>query len=417
MKRVYGFLICILYATVSQAQKLSEAKEAKDFLQASENRRSANSKDLLSNIMRVSLQNLLGDDKSFELNTTLYALDSIVNPSSRGITDDEYRKQRTQRNIQLNAAISADDNNEISKISGGFTYALSNKKDITYADYSAEIVPLLTRFRNIRREVKMKIEADLYREAGKEAKDSLLLLIAETPKLRNKDSVKMQIAAYFDSIAQVKADEILETWQMADEAGDYTLLSPLIQDELSDLPLADREFLLEDGVHKKFLQLAELYARKGLLTVSGLYTYHRLDDQPEYLFALNYTVGLNKSDLRRKPLELEAYARLQIGKDTLQKQANTDFQLFSAAVGLNKILIEDASGKSAMEFKGFIGYQSQIGSVQAGTDTELFTLNATLRFRVLQSLWIPLTLSYDPEHANFLGQFSITANLGDLTGR
>jgi len=417
MKRLLITFASCLWTGVLFAQALLTPDAAKQFLQATENRRSANSKDLLSNIMQLSLQNLLGEDKSFQLNTTLYALDSILNPSSRSITDDEYRRQRTQRHIQLNAALAANDNNEIAKISGGFTWAISNRKDVTYQDYRSEIVPELTRFEGIRKEVNLKIEEELTAQALKAANDSFILLIADQPKLKNKDLVKASIRRYYDSLASEEMSATQASWEKADDAGDYSQLAAAIRKQLENVPLSDREFILSNGVHKKFLQLAELYARKGLLTFSGNYRYDRIEEQPEYDFALNYTVGINQTDLRRKPWELETWGRLKISRDTLLPNGNTDLQLFSAGIGINKILIEDGDGKSAMELKGFLGYDARVDTNRpSNTDTDLFTFNTTLRFRVLQSLWIPLTLSYDPEHANFLGKFSLTANLGDLTG-
>lgn len=66
-----------------------------------------------------------------------------------------------------------------------------------------------------------------------------------------------------------------------------------------------------------------------------------------------------------------------------------------------------------MEFKLFTQYDQQFGEVAAGGDKNIFTLNTTFRVNVFKSLWLPLTLRYDPENSNFLGMFAVTANIGN----
>ncbi len=67
--------------------------------------------------------------------------------------------------------------------------------------------------------------------------------------------------------------------------------------------------------------------------------------------------------------------------------------------------------KSLVEFKPHFEYNYIHHGLYPGEKKEQFTANAELRVRVMDNLWIPLTLKYDLKDNNFLGFLKVALNL------
>ncbi|HEY8896023.1 MAG TPA: hypothetical protein VIM79_14455, partial [Niastella sp.] len=167
-----------------------------------------------------------------------------------------------------------------------------------------------------------------------------------------------------------------------------------------------------DVFYKEYKNIAEKYARKPLWTFTPKATYDRIISQGEYDFATYFTVGLGKRT-DRKPWEIEVNSTFKIANDTTIKESNYENKIFTISAGINKVLLQNEDKESKMEFKFFTQYDHQFGKLPPAVDKNSFTLNSTLRINVFKSLWLPLTLKYDPENGNFLGIFSVTANIGN----
>ncbi len=168
----------------------------------------------------------------------------------------------------------------------------------------------------------------------------------------------------------------------------------------------------QNPLRSLFTSIAAKYARKPLWTLSPTGNYDLVNKQGQYSLSSDFTVGLGK-DLNKKPWEIEIKGLFKIQNDSTVKKTNYDSKPFSFSLGINKILVENEDKESKMEFKFFTQFDHQFGTVPAGTEKDLFTLNSTLRINVFKSLWLPLTIKYDPKNSNFLTYFSVTANIGN----
>jgi hypothetical protein len=365
------------------------------------NQKTANTKDILTTFFQAGIDNLLGDDHSFKFNSSFFGIDSIFR--RKGSTPLSYEWQRRLRQASFNIALTGDSNNSITKIAGGFTFTLLNEKDLTQA----------------------KLE-----DEDKQTLKQLSLFMASFTT-----SIITAIAARHPTAINAidSNNAIMATLNEADKNDDYSDLHPYIIEALSDsnfmvtfnnnkmagLTMPDNEIRAiiqkikagKDVFHQTYVNIAEKYRRKPLWTFTPTGAYNRLTRQGEYSFTSYFTVGLGKTG--KAPWELEANSSFIIKNDTALKASNYENKLFSISVGVNKVLMQNKDKQSTMEFKFFSQYDRQFGKVPDGVDKSIFTLNSTLRVNVFKSLWLPVTLKYDPDNHNFLGVFSVTANLGN----
>jgi hypothetical protein len=348
-------------------------------IQKTNNQKTANTKDILSNYLQAAIGNLFTANNSFSVSPTLYSIDSALFIGNRSNIDNLYRKQRMLRNIQLIDSVKINNpDNDISKLSFsslsiGFRIAIINKKDITYADFSSKLNSLVQQFETTRKKINIAIS-----NAN-----------AHDPAIEKR---------------------LNESWNQYSKDHNYQDLDPLIKAEVDKLDEQGRNFIEDDEFHKAFTDISALYARKPLLIFSPSYTYDFTNKQPGYLFAADFTIGLG-NDINIKPWELELKSSLLYSKDTAIKTSNLQNKLWSSSAGVNKVLLQNGDKQSTMELKVYFQYDDQLGTLVPGTDAGKITFNSTFRLLVLKTFWLPLTLSYDLKHPNLFGFLSITFNI------
>lgn len=361
--------------------------------------KTANTKDILTTLFRAGLDNLLGNKHMFTFSSSFFGIDSIFRTSDEPLG---YERERKLRQKSVNIDLTADSNNSITKISGGLTVTLINKRDISKKLDDADLTKLYSMGKflaALKQEINKHIAANHAQEFGI-------------------DSIKI---------------EIQKSWTAADRKNDFSDLHPFIIEALR-AGIADRiisagevtgfysdveikEFVIsvaegKDLYHALYIDIAEKYSTKPLWTFSPKFTYDRINKQGLYSFESNLVFGLTKKASKR-PWEFEVKSMLKIENDSSVSKTNYRYKPFSVSIGLNKILLRNEEKESKMELKFFTQYDYQFGSVPMGQQTGLFTLNSTFRVNLFQSLWLPVSLKYDPENHNFLGVFSITANIGN----
>jgi len=407
------YIICsILVSVIFSASYGQSEKDLKGISTEANKQKTANSKDIFTSLYRAGINNLLGDDHTFSFSSSFFGIDSIFRKKG---TTLEYEKERKMRQKSFNIGITGDSNNSITKLSGGFTFTLINKKDITkkFEDGDTKKLQNISLFVS---EIKKKII------------DYVVENYIE--KIYNQDEYKGQAKRLKDSVKTV----INNSWNNAAKKHDFSNLHPYIKEALGSVDLESemtnsisvssiysqteimditKSYVQgKDFMHKVYVDIAEKYARKLLWTFTPDFIYDRVNKQAGFSFASDLTFGLGKN-YDKKPWEFEIKTTFKIENDTSVNKTNYRNNPFSFSVGINKVLLENEDKESKMEFKFLTQYDYQFGNVPVGIDAGIFTLNSTLRINVYRSLWLPLTLKYDPVNNNFLGIFAVTANLGN----
>lgn len=404
-------LFCLIFSFIQLS-----AQETDDFLKAGISRsvnkqKTANTQDILTNLFRAGIDNLLGDDRKFTFSSSFFGIDSIFR--RKKAEPLSFCRERSLRSHSFDIAIEGDSSNNITKIGGGFTFTLMNKKDLACKQIKQSDFLRLKNAMNLFAEIKKKVTLSAEND------------INADPSLSSLEKAKLKKA-------------MNDSWNEADVKHDYTILHPKIIEALKSIlsnsdtkdaivkrfsenngkiTMQDVDAFIggyvngRDVFQEQFEYVVERYGRKPLWTFSPNIIYDRVNKQPAFTFASNYTAGFGK--VGKKPWEVEIKAIVKIENDTSIKKTNYDNKLLSVSAGVNKVLLQNSENESRMEFKFFSQYDYQFDNVMTNGQRSIFTLNTTLRINVFKSLWLPITLKYDPDNHNFLGLFSLTANLGN----
>lgn len=392
-------LITFFFLNILQASAQNDESISRHFVSTVNKQKTANSKDMLTTLYRIGINNLLGKSHSFKFSSTFLGIDSILHRNSNRSNYSAFT--RFLRENSLNITITGDSNNNINKYSGGFSFTFLNKKDMKFhklrKDYLSDLTNLTIKNADLRKELIMIIpeptgtpdEAFLVKQKYQ---------IELNTAFKDKDFSNLSPVI----IKAFKSDELLDNLLLKNvfrnraEARAYILTTLEGKNQLSEL----------------FKNIAAAYARKPLWTFSPTVVYDKGNKQPTWEFATEFTVGLGKN-LDKKPWELEMKSGFKIENDTSIKSTNYQNKPISFSLGVNKVLLENEEKESKMELKFFTQYDRQLGKVPVNTEEAIFTLNTTFRVNIYKTLWLPVTLKYDTQNSNLLGLFSITANLGD----
>lgn len=403
MKKIFLAIIVsfILFDVSAQSNKQIE-DSSQQVKAATNSQKTSNSQDILTNLYRVSIDSILGKNHSFSFNSSFYGLDTIFfgkkmnshknknlnDASSEGSNLKKYLNwQRLLNQNSLNISLKGDSSNNLNKVSAGLTITLFNKRDLKYNKLSEamtlELKNIQEQTHKIHKEIKGSLSTDKYQDFDKDwnnanDKNDYSLLSDDTKKI-------------FE--------------EAKDDKKKYKLTS-------SDIDHINMILAGKDEAHIFFTQIGTLYSRKPLLTFSPTYTYDISNKQPTYSFDLDFLFSFNPKRINQTSWEGEIKTSYKFLNDTSIKKTNFDNKPFLFSIGINKVLLQDANKQSTMEFKFFGEYDYQFGARPTGVDAYKLTVNSTFRIKVYKSLWLPLTVKYDPKNGNVFGFISITANLG-----
>lgn len=401
MKKHFLLLAIITCSFASVKAQDADSDTYKNIANEANTKKTANSKDILTTFFRASIDNLLGEDRRFTFNATLYGIDSLFRKNQ----PLSYSKERWLRQNSIDIGITGDSSNTVTRFSFGATLSLINKKDIKNNRLGDRDIKTLESMAVLIQAIHRSVQDHIAQNHLKEF---------------TTDSINKAIEA---------------SWNAADRANNFDSVHPLIREALQDPAITGRvlerlrvnnEYITAeeldadikkiltgvDVFHETYRQITQKYARKPLWTLSPSVTYDRIKKQGEYTLGTALTFGLGKNNTA-KPWEFEAKGLFQVLNDSTILKSNYRNKPLSVSVGINKVMLANSDQAPKMEFKLFTQYDHQFGDVLPGADKSVFSFNTTLRINVFQSLWLPITVKYDPENGNFLGFFSVVANLGN----
>lgn len=389
------FSICFLFALTALAQTDSDKKKLtndslyKVAVAKINANKSANVKDVLTPYLRAGIDNLLGDNHSFTLNSSFYSIDSIFkNRFSKRFSSEKFLRENS-----FNIGLSGDSVNNVVKFSLGFTFTIINKKDMVYKPFSEtdkNELQAVSIFKNVLR----KTITNYY--AGDDN------AISEVREYLNESSEKHNYSKENQYINKAFYDQKFIN-VMLDSASIRGIQKEVVLSALEDIMQG------KDPAQALFDNITLAYSKKPLWTFKPNASYDRINKQGDYVFESTFTTGLGKK-LSTKPWEFEANLKLTISSDSTVRTANYKKKPLSLSIGVNKVLIQNSDKESKMEFKVFTQYAYKLGSFVSNRDE--FSFNSTLRINVYKSLWLPVTIKYDAKKGNVFGFFAITANIG-----
>lgn len=461
-----------------QAQNQEVSQEKKNFVnkinKESNLYKTDNTKEILTTFLRTALNNITNKEKSFSLNTTLYAIDSLLHLSDK--EPSNFVKQTS-----FDFKLKANENNDIAVIYFGFTTPIVNNKNLKLKTLTDEESKMLSKNVLIQADLKRALHTQrkenerinnrrIYltdslvaavlnslqnnevinnlTNAQGEVKTCLSKLYAdlnlssrETDSLNTKmdgilqnlfkgktttaeSEIKNSLTLLKEYLSNKENNLLIKRWDDAKKRDDFTGFKNdfnkinFERDFITEVTKDDNYYQIienyktgKDPLKAYYRATGEKYSRKMLWTISPAMEYDRENKQGNYTVTSKMTVGISNKK-QRKPWEIEANASFKVSKDTLQQMTNHNNQVGLINLGVNKVLLENENSEPKMEFKFFTQLEHQFGK-NYDTPKSIFSLNSTLRINLFKTIWLPITVKYDPDNGNLFGFFSIAANLSD----
>ena len=372
MKKYY-ILLLILFCSSMFSQQTA--------INAIDNSRTGNFKDAFYNIIQLTTKNLTDDEKSLELNTTLFKI--MYDADLKNISDKTINKSYFLRNFQINAKVNLDESYKYNGFSGGFTYAIVNKRDKATINlgktlYGKNREIFMEEFRKIQSTLATGLAEGPELDLLNEASDNLL-----NNELKELDDTK-------NPYYKLMNDEFAKVKKTLKNPNGTTLNSEDIESYINTLSQLRKSEM--DKIDGKALWTI---AADGTTNTDG--KFNKCSVSSVYLKGI-YNSG-DQIDIR---------GTFTYDDNTLVNMPRTTF---NGKAGLNFVLSRNITENvSCFEFKALGEYNKVYKNVLADEDDEIITANAEFRIRLAKDFWIPFTLKYDIDNSNLLGFLNLTYN-------
>ena len=115
-------------------------------------------------------------------------------------------------------------------------------------------------------------------------------------------------------------------------------------------------------------------------------------------------------------MELNIRSALQLMDDTLKLKRDLKRAIFSFEPGINVAFKTKHTKKSWLEMKFSGGYYYNFSQLYANEERDRLFFNGTIRVRIMNDIWVPFEVKYDPKNGNLFGFINVRANFKALAG-
>ncbi len=349
---------------------------------------SGNYKDVLTSFFQVAVDNLTGSNKELKFASNPFAIMLKANPSLS--LDKNYIKYKALRNLNFSFDAKLDSNYHFNGFASSITYALINRRDYTVYDQFIDLVLLKNR------------DYHLLHEAIAIAING----ISDTV-LRKK--VREQELKLFNTKGF--------TFDQLDDDVKTIILQAAKDDNLNSFVNAVKsnpELSIADSAAKNFNDVKNSFQNKHLLTIGVAdTTYNDGFFFQNVLFSAESVKGFLKPE-NSVNLQWDIKVNDLLGNDSLKTSRNLNRQILNIEPGINLIIKNKSNQQSLVEFKLSGSYNHILNGLHANESKDSTTINGTLRIRIINDLWIPLEIKYDPKNGNVFGFLNVRLNFTGL---
>lgn len=379
MKKTFLIIITCTLTLYGNAQQKDSAIASN--IRTATDLKSGNLQDVFSSFFQLSASDLTGPNKAFSFKSTIMALRAKSDPSI--MVDTNYRIHTFDRNFQFNFSLKLNQDDNFNNFSGGFTWAICNKRDSTmlrldgkwdklYGQYFYGIVKNMNDYRR----TLLKPHTQLY----KSQTDSINFI-------RLKNYIARQNAA----------------------GQKY---------EMDSLKLLSNGNIAIDTVINQYSRVVDAYntalkqARtKPLLTLSANGMVNNGGSYSGSNATLSYLQGTSQKG-NNFELDFRAGTTLQ---DTASDSGSHYHGVFIATGGFDWAFLSDSkTNDPILEIKPYLEYDNVYLNPLTGEQHTKLLADAELRIRITDNFWLPITVKYDTKTHNLLGFLDVSVNLAAL---
>lgn len=349
-----------------------------------------NYKDVLNSFFQLAFDRLTSPDKAIKFTGTPFAVMAKLDTAL--LVDTVYKKYRTLRNLNYTFSLRLDSSYRFNGFASGIKYAIINKRDETVQ--KAFINTLL----------------------GDTAVRQLFALnnhmVAVIPTMANGPGLFKEYIAFqnglknFNELSQPLQDTMLAFTASADSTR-----------ALSQVLKQTSTFNVKSYAQDIYQNMKENFNRNSLWTAGVTDT--TLKNQfvfSNVVFHSEFLKGINKYSHTKNDLELNIWSQLQLADDTLKVGQDLKRAIFNFEPGINYVINTKTTRKSYFELKFSGGYYHSFGPLYANEDRDRLFFNGTIRIRIMNDIWVPVEIKYEPKHGNLFGFINVRANFRALSG-
>jgi hypothetical protein len=336
----------------------------------------------------LAFEHLTGPDKVLNFNSNPFAIMLKSNPGLA--VDSSYYRYRALRKTNFSFGLKLDESYKFNGFTTGVKYALINQRD---SSASNVLFQSLVKDNLGKEADSLKIALTRYARAN----------IPDIPaRIRFVDSVN---SFYNNSIPFNKLDTLVQRIiKEIINAGKQTY--PVLTKILTAKP----GFVMIKEQQKVYDSLKKIIKNNFLWTIGFSDTVKK---DNSLLSNILFSTRLSKGMGSNKPgsnWEYNLLSDLHLTDDSLAAGHDLKRSFFNVETGLNWVIRNKANDQSYMELFFSGSYFHNFGTLYAKEKRENLSLNATLRIRIMNDIWIPLEIKYDPRSGNVLGFLNVRFN-------
>ena len=353
---------------------------------------SGNSKDVLTSFFQLAFNNLTSKSKELNFSSNPFAIMLKSDPTLA--VDTSYYKYRVLRKTNFNFGLKLDTSYRFNGFSSGIKYALIDQRD------SSTSKLLFEKLRSDRLGIEidsLQIQLAALAPDRTHPAERAAFVASLGVFFANRDTAFNEMDTGFQRIVR----------QVIDTSNFYPVLARLIK--------ANPAFNIRTAQLNRYNSLRNTIKDNLLWTVSVSDTTYK--DQfffSNVVFKTQLVKGFGSSMKPGSNWEYDMAAYVNLLDDTLHKGRDLKRALLTVEPGFNLVLRTKNTDQSFLEFKFSGSYIRQLGSLYAGERRDSLTVNATMRIRIINDIWIPLEIKYDPRSGNIFGFLNVRMNLKGL---
>jgi hypothetical protein len=384
--KITGIVVVLLFCISTQltAQKVTTPNP----VLAADSLATGNYKDVLNSFFQLAFDRLASPDKAIKFTGTPFAVMAKLDTAL--LVDTMYTRYRTLRNINYMFALKLDTSLKFNGFSSGIKYAIINKRDETVSKA----------FRN----------TVINNAAVNQLFGLNNVMIAKITTMADAASVMLEYTDFRKGLKNFGAlSKPLQDTMLAYAASSDTTKA------LFETLTNNKNFNLKKTSDSLYQDMKSNFNRNTLWTVGVTdTTYKNQFVFSNVVFHSEFLKGINKYNNTKNDLELNIRSQLQLVDDTLKVGRDLKRAIFNFEPGINLVINTKTTKKSYLELKFSGGYFHNFGTLYANEDRDQVFVNGTVRVRVMNDIWIPFEVKYDPKNGNLFGFINVRANFRAL---
>jgi hypothetical protein len=380
IKNITAVLLCLLF----YYQNCIAQVNTKTLPLTADSLASGNYKDVFKSFFQLAANHLISNNKEIQFSSNPFAV--IAKMDSSLLKSNNYKKYTHLRNLNFSFSAKLDSTYKFNGFSSGVKYALINNRDETVS----------------------KAFVILASTADQEYTNLFNTGAAFIVTQSNSPELATQWTNFFNG--QIKFNQLdLSLQKLVKDSTKSKNLSKLLQSG-GNWDIRQSESKLYDSLRSRFHERSLWTIGLSDTTYKNKFFFSNIVLSTEYIKGLDDPT----KPIRAIGVEFNSIASYNFLDDTLQAKRDLRKQILQVEPGINIVLRNKNNLYSLAEFKISGSYYHNFGSLYANEKRDSVTLNGTLRIRIINDIWIPLEIRYNPKSGNVFGFLNIKFNFNGL---